>query len=57
MRITHTKEVRLLREVTGVEQALVPFVFDTVEEVYLADINNRTTKSTNNTMAGVLTYL
>ena len=57
MRISHTKEVRLLREVTGVEQALVPFVFDTVEEVYLADINNRTTKSTNNTMAGVLTYL
>ena len=57
MRIDHTKEVCLFREVTGVEQALVQQIVDTVEEAYLEDIQNRITKSTNSTVAGVLTYI
>ena len=57
MLIAHTKEVRLFREVTGVEQALAQKIFGTVEEAYLEDICNRTTKSINNTAAGVLTHL
>ena len=57
MRITHTKEVRLFREVTGVEQALVQKIVGTFEEAYLADIPNRTRNSISNTMVGVLTHL
>ena len=52
MRIAHTEEVRLLREVTGVEQALVQQIVD-----YLEDIRNRTIKFINDTVAGVLTHL
>ena len=57
MRIVHTKEVRLFREVTGVEQVLVQQIVGTVEEAYLADICNRTMNSINDTVAGVLTHL
>ena len=57
MRITHTKEVRLFREVKGVEQALVQQIIGTATEAYLADIHNRTTNYSNDTVAGVLTYL
>ena len=39
------------------EQALVQQIIGTVEEEYLANILNRTTKYINNTLAGVLTYL
>ena len=53
----HTEEVFLFREVTGVEQALVQQIIGTVEEEYLANILNRTTKYINNTLAGVLTHL
>ena len=42
MPIAHTKEVRMFREVTGVEQSLVQKIVGTVEEAYLADICNRT---------------
>ena len=52
MRIAHTEEVRLLREVTGVEQALVQQIVD-----YLEDIRNRTIKFINDTVVGVLTHL
>ena len=38
MWIAHTKEVRLFREVTGFEQALVQQIVATVKEFYLADI-------------------
>ena len=37
MWISHTKELRLFREVTGVEQDLVQQISDTVQEAYLAD--------------------
>ena len=57
MRIAHTKEVRLFREVTGVEQALLQQNVGTVEEAYLAYIHNRTTNSINNTVVGVCTPL
>ena len=57
MRIAHTKEVHMFREVTGVEQALVQKIVGTVEEVYLADISNRTTNSINNTVAGIIAHL
>ena len=57
MRISHTKEVRMFREVTRVEQALFQQIFGTVEEYYLADIRNRTTNSINYTLAGVFTHL
>ena len=57
MQITHTKEVRLFREVTGVEQSLVQQFFVTVEEAYLLYICNRTTNSINDTVTGVLTHL
>ena len=57
MRITHTKEVRLFRGVTGMEQALVQQIFGTVEEAYLADICNRTMNYIINTVTGVLTHL
>ena len=40
MRIAHTKEVRLFREVTGLEQDLVQQIFATAEEGYLAHIRN-----------------
>ena len=56
-RIDHTKEVRLLREVTGVGQALVQQIIGTVEAAYLAGICNRTTDSINDTVAGILTHL
>ena len=49
--------MRLFREVTGVEQALVQQISITVKEAYLADIRNRTTNSINNTVVGVLTHL
>ena len=45
IRILHTEEVNLFREVTGVEKALVQQIFGTVEESYLANIRNRTTNS------------
>ena len=57
MRTIHTKEMCLFCEVTGVEQALVQQIVFTFEEEYLAYIRNKTTKSTKNTVAGVLTYL
>ena len=49
--------MRLFREVTGVDQALVQKIVSTVEEMYLADIRNLTTKFINNTVADVLTPL
>ena len=57
MWIAHTKEVCLFREGTGVEQALVHKIVDTVKEAYLADIRHRTTMSINDTVAGILTHL
>ena len=39
------------------EQALVQQIVGMDEEAYLADIRNRMTKSINDTVAGVLTYL
>ena len=57
MRIAHTEEVHLLREVKGVEKAFVKQIFGTVEEAYIADIRNRTTNLINKTVAGVLTQL
>ena len=56
MRITHTKEMGLFQEVTGVKQALVQQIVATVEEAYLADIHNQTTNSTEDTVADVLTH-
>ena len=44
MGIAHTKEVCLFHEVMGVEQYLVQQIVGMVEEAYLADICNRTTK-------------
>ena len=49
--------MRLFREVTGVEQALVQQIVGTVKEEYLADIRNKTTDSINDTVSGVLTQL
>ena len=57
MQVAHTKRVRLLREVTGLEQALVQEIVATVEGAYLTDICNRTTNSINNTVAYALTRL
>ena len=57
MQIVHNKEVNLLREVTGVEQALIQQIVGTVEEAYLVDIRNRTTDLINDTVAGILTHL
>ena len=56
MQIAHTEEVCLFREVTVVEQAILQKIFGTVEGAYLADIRNRTTHSTNDTVAGVLMH-
>ena len=57
MRITHTKELHLFQEVTGVEQALVQKIVDMVEESYVAYIHNGTMNSINDTVANVLTHL
>ena len=57
MRIAHTKSVRLFREVTGVEQALVQKYLGTVEETYMTDIRNRTKNYINNAVVGVLMHL
>ena len=57
MRIVHTEEVCLFREVTGVEESLVQQILGTVEEAYLVDIRNKITNSINDTVAGVLTHL
>ena len=57
MRITHTNELLLFREVTGVEQVLVQQIVGTAKEAYLADIRNRTTNFINNTVVSVLKHL
>ena len=57
MWIAHIDKVRLLREVTGVEQALLQQIVSTVKEVYFTDIRNRTTNSINDTAAEVLNHL
>ena len=57
MQIAHTKEVRLFREVTGVEQAIAQQIVGPVEESFLPDIRNRTTKSINDTVTGLLMHL
>ena len=57
MRIAHTNEVRLFREVTGVEQALVQQIIGTAEEAYLADIRKRNMNYINYTVTGVLMQL
>ena len=57
MRIAHTKEVCLFREVTGVEQALVQQIIGPVEEAYMVDISNSTTNSIKYTVVGVLMHL
>ena len=57
MRIAHTEGVRLFREMTEVEQALVQQIVGTANEAYLKDTYNRTTESINNTVARVLTNL
>ena len=49
--------MRLFREVTGVEQALVQQIVDTDEEAYLADICDHTKNAINNTVANMLTHL
>ena len=55
--INHTKEVRLFREATGAEQALVQQIVGTVKDAYLAEIWNRTTKPINYTVEGIFTNL
>ena len=57
MRIAHTKDVRLFREVTVVEQSLMHQIVVRVEEAYLADIHNRTMNSINDTMSNVIAHL
>ena len=57
MIIAHTKEVSLLRKLTGVEKSLVQHIVATVEEAYLTDIHNRTTNFINDTVAYVLIHL
>ena len=57
MRITHTKSVRLFCEVMGVENSPIQQIIVTVEEIYLANIRNRTTNSINYTVADILTHL
>ena len=57
MWITHTKEVRLFRKVTGVEQSLVQKIVATAEEAYIADIRNFNINYINDTVADVLTHI
>ena len=49
--------MRLFREVTLVEQALVQQIIGMVKEAYLVDICNRTMKLINDTVAGVITHV
>ena len=55
MQIAHTKKMRLLHEVKGVEEAPMRKIVGIFEEAHQADIHNRTTNSITNTVAGVLT--
>ena len=57
MRIANTRELRLFREVTVVEQSFVQQIVATIEETYLADIRNLATNSTNDNVADVLACL
>ena len=57
MQITHTKEVCLFLEVTGMEQYICQKIVGTVEVDYLADIRSRTKNSINDTVTGVLMHL
>ena len=57
MKIVHTEEVRLFREVSWVEQNLVQKIVATVKEDYLTDTCNRTTNWIKYTMAYVITHL
>ena len=57
MRIAHTKEVRLFREMMRVQQALVKQIVSAVGEYYLADIHKHTTDSISDTVANVLTHI
>ena len=49
--------MRLFHEVMIFEQALVQQIVSTADEAYLADVRNRMTYSTNNTVAGFITNL
>ena len=57
MRITHTGEVNISREVTGVEKSLIQKIVSTVNEAYLTEIRNQTKKLIHNTVANVLINL
>ena len=57
MRIAHTKEVRLFREVTRVDQSLIQQIIGTVKAAYLEDIYNGTTNSINDIVTGVITQM
>ena len=54
IRISHTKEVRLFREVTGLEQALFQKIVGTAKADSLVDNRNRTTNYIKDTVLGVL---
>ena len=53
----HTEEVCILPEVTGLEQSLIQKIIIKVEEKYLGDIQNRTTKSVNYNVEDILTHI
>ena len=57
MRISHTEEVHIFREVTGVEQALGQQIVSTFKQAYLADIHNRMKKYITNTVSEILTHI
>ena len=57
MHIMHTEEVCILPEVTGLEQSLIQKIIIKVEEKYLGDIQNRTTKSVNYNVEDILTHI
>ena len=57
MRIKHTKEVRLFREVIGFEKSLLQQIVVTVQETYIAHICNRMANYINNIVADVINHL
>ena len=55
--ISHTEEVHIFREVTGVEQYPVQQIDATSKEEHLTDIRNQMMNYINNAVADVLTHL
>ena len=57
LRDAHIEDIRVFREVMGVEQALIQQIVATIDATYLEDVRNRTTNSINLSVSALLVHL